>query len=155
VASFLVWNLSGMYIGYQNYRPDMPKTRQNDEKYGRYHTYIADQFKVKHHAVWGLESYRYRDDVLCFTEGVFDACRLHNHGIPAVAVFSNNPKPLKPWLRILPKPRRLIGVRDNDDAGKHFKSIFDECYMMEAKDLGDSTEDEVADMVRKILEETK
>ncbi len=150
VVSFYLWNLSGQLIGFQKYRPGAPKDRKNDEGHGRYYTYATPQYRGNYHAVWGLETYNYRDDILCFTEGIFDACRLHNYGIPAVAVCSNNPKPLKKWLNILPK--KLIGIRDNDAAGKKFESIFDTCFTMENKDLGDSSENEVAKVVEKILD---
>ena len=149
-ASFLIWNLSRQLIGYQRYSPDFDKEKRNDEKYGRYYTYISPELPKTMAGVWGLETYNYRSDVLCIVEGVFDAVRLHNRGIPAVATFTSNPKPIRNWLSLV--PRRLVAIRDNDenDASK-LQYFADVCYQTESKDLGDASEDEVDTIVKRIL----
>ena len=149
VATLLIWNLSKQLVGYQRYAPDHDKTRRNDEKYGRYYTYFSPELPKTVAAVWGLETFNYRSDVLCITEGIFDACRLHNRGIPAVAVFSSNPKPLKNWFSIL--PRKVVAIRDNDAASK-LQNFADVTLSTTEKDLGDSTDEEVDEIVRRILE---
>lgn len=147
IITFLIWNLSGQLVGFQRYRPDQNKTLRNEDTYGRYYTYFTPQFKQRSVAVWGLETYHYDDRVLCLTEGIFDACRLHNHGIPAIAVFSSNPKQLRPWLKLI--PRKLIGIEDND--GRSFIGRFTNITMTtNEKDLGDSSEEEVTQLVKEI-----
>ena len=146
IISFLVWNLSGQLVGFQKYRPDADKMLRNSEHVGRYYTYFTGDSKQKMIGVWGLETYHYRDDILCFTEGVFDAAQLHRYNLPAVAVFANNPKPLRPWLTIL--PRKLIGFRDNDQAGAALEKYMDECVVMTEKDLGDSTDADISQILK-------
>ena len=65
-ASFALWNLSGQWCGYQQYRPFAPKTLRNDPRGARYFTWAKDRL-----VVWGLESWDFRKDVLFVTEGVF------------------------------------------------------------------------------------
>jgi len=110
VATFLLFNLSGVVCGYQQYRPDADKKRKNDPRSGRYYTYrTPGQI-----AVFGLETY-FRPGPLFLTEGVFDAVRLHNLGLPAVATLSNDPKHIVGWLRVL--SRRKIAVCDPGPSG--------------------------------------
>lgn len=146
VISFLVWNLSGQLVGFQKYRPDADKLLKNAEDHGRYYTYFTGEKKQKMISVWGLESFYYRDDIVCFTEGVFDAAQLHRFELPALAVFSNDPKPLRPWLTIL--PRKLIGFRDNDKAGVALEKYMDECIVMTEKDLGDSSDEDISQILK-------
>jgi hypothetical protein len=142
-ACFLLWNLSGQLVGYQQYRPFADKTVPNNPKLGRYFTYSKNNISV-----WGLETYHWRNDVLFVTEGIFDACKLHNQGLPAIAVLSNNPKQLKPWLGSL--PRLTISVCDNDDAGKRLANVSDMAIFCEGdKDLGDMTQHQVVDFLTK------
>jgi hypothetical protein len=65
-------------------------------------------------------------------------------------MFSNDPAHLRPWLALVPKWK--IGFRDNDDAGKKLIKYVDECRVMTLKDLGDSTDEEIIEMVRDIME---
>ena len=78
-ACFALWNLSGQWVGYQQYRPFAPKTCHNDPREGRYFTWAKNRL-----AVWGLETWDFRQDLLFVTEGVFDACKLHNLGLPEI-----------------------------------------------------------------------
>jgi hypothetical protein len=143
VASFLLFNLSGQLVGYHNYRPFAAKNQKNDPKTSRYYTYITN----KALSPWGLESYNWRNDVLFLTEGIFDACRLHNLGLPAIATLSNDPKKLASWLRII--PRRKIAICDNDRAGQELAKFADTpVYLTGTKDLGELTDKEVEDVIR-------
>lgn len=140
-ACFALWNLSGQWVGYQQYRPFAPKTARNDPREGRYFTWAKDRL-----AVWGLESWDFRKDVLFVTEGVFDACRLHNLGLPAVAVLANDPKRLRPWLGSL--ARHTVAVCDDDAAGAKLGRLCDQAVTTSAgKDLGDMTPTQVFDFV--------
>ena len=145
-ATFLLYNLSGQIVGYQRYRPGASKEGRNDEAF-RYFTHRTD---TMHHgnrrtlaiAAWGLESFAYRDDVLFLVEGIFDAVKLHNLGLPAIAVLANDPKHLAGWLRLL--PRRLIVVADPDEGGAKLREFGDVAITAEPHhDLGEMTTDQV------------
>jgi len=141
-AAFALWNLSGQWVGYQQYRPFAPKTVGNDPKLGRYYTYAKNRL-----AVWGLETFHWRDDVLFVTEGVFDACKLHNLGFPAVAVLCNNPLVLKPWLSCL--PRVTVVVCDDDAAGHKLGKLGQlSLTCPNGLDLGDMTQTQVFDFLK-------
>jgi len=144
-ASFVLFNLSGQLVGYQQYRPFAPKSVRNNPKDGRYFTYAKDKL-----AVWGLESFDYRDDVLFVVEGVFDACKLHNLGVPAVAVLTNNPSQLKPWLGCL--PRLTVAVCDNDKAGLKLAETCSKHVVCDfGKDLGDMSNCQVRNFLKEAL----
>ena len=131
VAVFYLWNLSGQLVGYQNYRPLGNKKNNNDPKDGKYYTYAKDNI-----AVWGLETYFYRNDILFLTEGVFDAVKLHALNLPAVAVLANDPKKIRSWLYAL--PRYIVAVCDDDQAGKKLGKLGNMSIVVSGgKDLGD------------------
>jgi hypothetical protein len=143
-AAFLLFNLSGQLVGYQQYRPFADKKKHNDPKEGRYFTYAKNNL-----AVWGLETFHYRDDVLFLTEGVFDACKLHALNLPAVAVLANDPKMLRPWLFAL--TRFGVAVCDNDSAGMELAKCANLALTCTTgKDLGDMTLAEVREFLKQI-----
>ena len=144
-ACFALWNLSGQWVGYQQYRPFAPKTCRNDPREGRYFTWAKNRL-----AVWGLETWHFRQDVLFVTEGVFDACKLHNLGLPAVAVLANDPKSLRPWLGSL--ARLTVAVCDDDAAGAKLGRLCRVSLTSQGgKDLGDMTQQQVVDFLRENL----
>ena len=79
VATFYLYNLSNQFVGYQQYRPDANKTKNNHPKLARYFTYR----KQPTLAVWGLESLHLTPHVVFLTEGIFDAARLTERGYSA------------------------------------------------------------------------
>jgi hypothetical protein len=142
-VSFMLFNLTGQLVGYQNYRPDAEKRPSNDPRLSRYFTWCRNNI-----AVWGLETYHWRTDVLFIAEGVFDACKLHNLGLPAVAVLSNNPVQLKNWLACV--PRRIIAVCDDDAPGRALGKLANLAITCEqGQDLGDMTQTQVIDFIKK------
>lgn len=146
VVTFFLFNLSGQVVGYQQYRPGASKEQNNDPRNGRYYTYVTPNTL----GVWGLETFLYKTDVLFVTEGVFDACRLHNLGLPAVAVLSNNPKGLANWLWSL--ARWVVVVADNDKAGLTLTKYGNDVLVCDSeKDLGDVSDAEVKLMLSKYL----
>lgn len=130
-ARFFLWNLSGQLCGYQKYQPDKDKTQNNDPIDGRYYT---RPFGRQHHdnfrrdtfllTVFGLETFNYRSDILFVVEGIFDACPLHNRGLPCIAVLGSTPKQLKPWFRCISN-RKLIALTDGDMAGSKLGKLCD------------------------------
>lgn len=143
VATFCLWNLSGQLVGYQQYRPEGEKKPQNNPKQGRYFTYRTQPT----HAVWGVESLHLTPNVVFLTEGVFDAARLTNRGYSALAMLSNDPsEDVRNWLSCL--NRRVVAVCDNDKAGQRLAKFGDVAVFTEDKDLGDSSEDEVTELLK-------
>jgi hypothetical protein len=144
VTHFLLFNLSGQIIGYQQYRPAADKTRKNDPRYGRYYTYCGGGSG----GVWGLETFYYSRNTLFITEGIFDAVKLHNLELPAIAALANNPKHIWPWLKIVRETRTIIGICDDDEAGRKLRSVCDLTIACpDGKDLGDMTNEEVKDLL--------
>jgi hypothetical protein len=117
VVVFRLWNLSGQMVGYQQYRPWGSKSEHNSPKEGKYFTYISPGQL----GYWGSETLEYKPGILFLCEGIFDACRIHNYNLPAIACLSNNPTQLIPWLKIL--GRRVIAVPDTDSAGEKLKAL--------------------------------
>lgn len=136
VATFYLYNLSGRIVGYQQYRPRADKTKHNCPKEGRYFTYKSSDAI----AVFGLESLHLRSDVLFVTEGIFDAMRLTEVGLPAIAMLSNNPsKQVKQWIKSL--GRYIVAVVDNDQAGSSLASVGNEVIIPDVKDLGEASKE--------------
>lgn len=135
VATFLLFNLSGQIVGYQQYRPTASKSKKNDPREGRYFTR-----RSKHCvAVFGVESLRLTPDVVFVTEGIFDCTRLTFRGVSALAVLSNDPtSDVKNFIRSL--GRKVVVICDNDPAGKRLARLGDAAVLTRDKDLGDSDE---------------
>lgn len=115
VVVFGLWNLMGQLVGYQQYRPDASKAQKNDPKEGRYYTFCSKQGGRGAVTAWGLETVdRSRPLLLC--EGVFDACRLHKAGVPALALLGSDPVHLREWLGLFSQP--LVSVVQGDSAGQ-------------------------------------
>lgn len=149
VATFTLFNLLGHMKGVLHYRPLADKTRKNDE-YGRYHIYTAKEGYGHATAVWGMESFNFRKDVLFLTEGIFDAVRLHNLGLPAIALLSNNPKHMRHLLSFV--GRKLVAVCDGDVSGDKLVKFGNESYRCpEGLDLGDMEEKEIRKMLKDFL----
>jgi DNA primase len=143
VAVFYLYNQSGAIIGYQQYRPDADKTKNNHPKEARYFTYR----KQPTLAVWGLESLHLTPHVVFLTEGIFDAARLTERGYSALAALTNNPtKDLRNWLSML--NRKVVAVCDNDAAGRRLAKFGDVSVFTDDKDLGEADDDFVTTLLR-------
>jgi hypothetical protein len=143
VATFFLWNLSGQLVGYQQYRPEGEKKTPNNPKQGKYFTYRHQPT----HTVWGVESLHLTPHVVFLTEGVFDAARLTKCGFSALAMLSNNPNSdVRNWLTCL--NRKVVAVCDNDDAGRRLAKFGDVAVFTQDKDLGDSDEEYVTQLLR-------
>lgn len=146
VATFYLWNLSGQLVGYQQYRPEGVKKPQNNPKEGKYFTYR----KMPTLAVWGVESLHLTPHVLFLTEGVFDAARLTERGVSAVAALSNNPTAdFRNWLTCL--NRKVVAVCDNDVAGRRLAKFGDVAVYTEEHDLGDSSDQYVTNLIERFV----
>lgn len=146
VATFYLYNLSKQFVGYQQYRPEGEKKPQNNPKEGKYFTYR----KQPTLAVWGVESLHLTPHVVFLTEGVFDAARLTERGVSAVAALSNNPtQDLRNWFTCL--NRKVVAVCDNDAAGRRLAKFGDVSVFTEDHDLGDSTDEFVDRLVKEFV----
>jgi len=144
-ATFPLWNLSGQLVGYQRYRPNSDKKKQNDPRSGRYFTRVKDK-KV---GVWGLESWYFTNTVF-ITEGVFDACRLTYMGCSAIAVLSYDiSATTKTWLRCVRANRPVVAICDNDSSGRRFGKLGHMMYVVNNGDLGDASDSEVQQIIAK------
>lgn len=149
VATFLLWNLSGQLVGYQRYDPSGEKVHSHgkvqDDVGMRYYTYMGDENPDakkgrKRLGLWGLETLHAGQRMLFLVEGVFDAIRLHNLGLPAVAMLTNDPRPLANFIRTL--SRRTVAVLDRDDSGSRLARFADVAHVVPApfKDLGEMSD---------------
>ena len=141
-ATFYLYNLSGALVGYQQYRPEGEKKPQNNPKQGKYFTYR----KQPTLAVWGVESLHLTPNVVFVCEGAFDAARLTQRGVSALAVLScNTGWDLRNWLGML--NRRVVAVCDGDKAGAQLAKFGDvSVCLLGGKDLGEA-DDETVDFL--------
>lgn len=156
IATFLLWDLSGRCAGYQQYNPAGTKQIRNDEKHRdqlKYFTYAGEEGDGsragrKKLIAWGFESFHVGQRIVFIVEGVFDAVKLHNAGLPALAVISNDPKHLRPLLIAL--GRTVIAVCDRDDAGGRLANCADIAVRVPEpfKDLGEMPQEEVDSWLR-------
>jgi len=73
--------------------------------------------------VWGLEAWRL-STTLFVTEGIFDAARLTEQGMSAVAVLSNDPSTsTKNWLMCVRQMRPVVAVCDPGPAGRKLAKV--------------------------------
>ena len=146
-ATFFLYNLSGQLVGFQQHRPNAPKTPQKmGPREARYFTYR----KQPTHGVWGLESFYLSEGPVFVTEGVFDAARLTAVGQTALATCCNDPqRDLGNWLQCLARP--VVVVADNDKAGKKLAKFgnYVEYCPEEGQDLGDCPQEFVDFLVEK------
>lgn len=147
VIIFPLWNLSGQFVGYQQYRPGASKERRNDPRDGRYYTSLHGDKNEKPLAVWGLESLTYDRRYVVIVEGIFDACQLHNMDVPCVALLTSSHKHCRNWLTSL--SRKVYKVED--DHGSKL-GPYEQLKIPEGRnDLGDCLEDEIGEMLCKQL----
>ena len=115
VVVFGLWNLMGQLVGYQQYKPFAPKARCNNPKDSRYFTYCSKEGGRGSVTAWGLETVM-QDKAILLCEGIFDACRLHSAGVPALALLGSDPVHLREWLGLFSQP--LVSVVQGDEAGR-------------------------------------
>lgn len=151
VVVFPIWNLSGQLIGYQNYRPDKPKDHYSPNNLEiKYFTKMGRIDGKTHIGVWGLETYSPHKR-LFLTEGIFDACRLHNFGESAIACLGSNPKNIKNWLSIL--PNFTVAICDGDSAGNRL-TVYTKAYYTcpTDLDLGDFNDIQIQEILDNLKE---
>lgn len=165
VAVFLLFNLSGELVGYQNYNRNAEKstsvvskmlktadiTRKNLKELMKYYTRVRQDQKGV--TVWGLETLETDSKILFVTEGIFDAIKIHNAGYPCIATLTNAGSPeIKTFLRMI--PQTIISVYDNDESGLKLKSLGDLSFTVPspAKDLGELDQNTASELINKWAE---
>jgi DNA primase len=143
IVTYLLYNLSGCIVGYQQYNPNGEKSVAN-KKHGKYYTYR----KSPTIAVWGLESLYQSQGPIYLTEGIYDAARMTERGQSAIAALCNNPpKEYRNWLMML--NRTIVVVCDNDAAGRKLAKCGHYVETVPNGDLGSSTDDYVNYLIQK------
>jgi len=138
LARFPMYNFRGQMTGYIQYMPDGNKKAPNNEKYGKYHTYVSPN----EIAVFGLESLHF-SKCIYLVGGMFKAATLHRLGFAALHVSSVSYKALLPQLRLLQRPFLAIG--DNDSEGAQFAYRYG--GFQSPVDIDEMTDKKVIDML--------
>lgn len=136
VLTVYLTNLNGKFVGFQQYKPLIKEKRTNHATDARYFTYSQRQTN----ACWGIETLDRRKKDLYLVEGIFKASALHMLGHNALALLTANPVPMKSWLHTL--PYNLIGIGDNDKAGRYMQKIAGQGFQSD-KDLDEYTLEEL------------
>jgi hypothetical protein len=114
IATFLLFNSSGQFTGYQRYNPRSTDKKANDPKTGRYSTYTPRGVD----AIFGLETLQHSDGQPLFVvEGIFKQAALCRLGYDSIAVLTCDPKRMRPLFRILRRNRPVVAMGDADPAG--------------------------------------
>jgi hypothetical protein len=147
-ATFLLWNVSGQLVGYQQYRPDAPKTGKGNRQDLRYWTFIGPEGNFKKTAVFGLETLSWSDKHFFICEGIFDAIKVHNAGFPCLALLCNDPAPL--WNFLIATGKKIIAIVDNDNAGQKMKKFASDVLQVPPiyKDIGDMKQEDANILLR-------
>lgn len=131
LATFFLFSLTGAFVGYQQYRPNGPKTSEGKglpREELRYFTHITRDSEKRPNAmpVFGMSQYDWRKPDLYIVEGIFDAIALHNLGLNALAVLGNNPAAASAFFAAFGQ-HRIIGVLDGDKASD---ALAKHCHMV-------------------------
>lgn len=150
-ATFFLFNLTGQLVGYQKYDPLANKDGRNDQ-YGKYYTWCLDEGEggksKKALAFFGWESYYYRSDILCVTEGLFNAARLHTREIPCLALLGNDLKKSMSLLRTIGIRRKILAICDGDEAGRKLAKFGDVSFECGTNDVNDMTTFEFENLLK-------
>lgn len=141
ILSVYLTNLSGQFVGFQQYRPLVTEKRTNNASEGRYFTHS----KRGINACWGIETLDPSKKDLYIVEGIFKASALHMLGENALAVLTARPLPMQSWLHTM--PYNLIGVGDNDKAGKGVIEIAGQGFQSEL-DLDEYSLEDLDKLIR-------
>lgn len=144
-VTFYLWNLSGQMVGYQTYKPFREKNNPKvDPQELRYYTYLSKCDRGQTNSAFGLELLNPNQKFVFLVEGVFDAVRLHNLGLNALAVLGCNPKQMRSWLWSL--GYTVVPVCEGDKAGQKLAKLANSdlvLHLAEGVDLGDMTDEDV------------
>lgn len=144
IATFLLYNLSGQIVGYQQYNPNGEKKVFNCKAKSKYYTYR----KSPTVALFGIETLALSTGPVFLTEGLFDAARISYYGKSVLATLCNHPpKDYQNFLQCLHRP--IVVICDNDNAGYKLSKYGDYVEIPNEKDLGDESEEYVLSLIEK------
>lgn len=150
VATFGIWNLSGQLVGFQQYRHLADKGRKPKPSDMRYFNIAGKEGVGSKLLAFGVELLDIKQKTLFIVEGIFDVAPLHNRGVNALAVMTNNPTHLKSWLHSL--GYHIVALCEGDKAGRQLATVADEAiYLPTGKDPADMS-DEWFDNIVKIYD---
>lgn len=139
IATFPLWSLSGQLKGLQIYNWRGSKSARNSAE-SKYWT-VAKSGPC----FYGAQFFNYDLPYLFICEGVFDCLSLLPFG-NAIALLSNDPKPLREQISVL--PFKTIAICDDDKAGKKLaKSADDAIICNGGKDPNELTYSELKGML--------
>jgi hypothetical protein len=145
VAVFPIYGINGKIVGYQNYRPDGTKERNNNPLIGKYFSRLQKDIV----SVWGMESFYFSNE-LYVCEGIFDAARFTYNGKSAVAILSCDvPKYVKKWFAFIRKIRPVIVVCDNDKSSEKMIPLGHVYYKVSDGDPNSCSELEFQNILKK------
>jgi len=145
VITFPLYNASGKMTGYQEYRPDASKEKNNVRGESRYWTYVTKGEL----GYWGHHSLKEDVSALFITEGVMDAARLTSLGCQAIATLSNNPKHMKRLIDIWKSKYFVVTLLDNDAAGQKLANFGHAAYIMD-DDVSSASDQELDKMFKDV-----
>lgn len=137
VVCFPLYQFNGRMVGYQQYIPFAERNHKNARE-ARYFTYLPKQVD----GYFGTESLHLPGPVY-LVEGVFKQAKLHRLGFASVALMGSEVKRHKPQLGLL--RRQLVGIGDNDDAGRKFARALE--GFTSPTDLDEMTDDAVKELL--------
>lgn len=143
ILTVLLHNLSGQCVGFQQYRPDVDKKRNNDPRDSRYFTYAQRDTT----AVWGLETYDKHNRDVYVVEGIFKAATLHSIGENAIAVLTANPLKMEAFFWLLSQRHNVIAIGDNDKAGAQLVKLVGKGF--QSDDLDEMTLEDAYQIIYK------
>ena len=154
---FPLWNLSGQMVGFQTYNPFKPKHDNNLNPVElRYHTYVRrdQETNSTNIAVFGVDLLDFKQKFVFVVEGVFDACKLHNLGLNALAVLTSDAERYKSWLWSLGFVVVPVCEDDYNCAGLKLSLLANTnevIYLSNGCDLGDLEQTVVYELFKKYL----
>lgn len=142
ILSMYLNNLSGQFVGFQQYNPNVTDKKINNAENGRYFT-ICQRGVT---AVWGLETFDREKRKLFVVEGCFKASALHMIGENAIAVLTSTPKSMSSWFNILKVKHDVIAIGDGDKAGLSLVKVVGRGFTTE-KDLDEYSLNELKEII--------
>lgn len=164
-TTFYLFDFAGNLSGFQTYNPNGDKAvrgsgRRQKETFkdkAKYWTYVSKGERNRRlNVVWGLETLTLHKEVVFVTEGVFDAVKVHNFGMPALAVLSNDPcDDIMTQFSLLKRTKTVVVLCDADAAGNKLAKLghfsFRTPNFDGKKDLGDLTQEEANQFLCAVL----
>lgn len=137
---FPLHNLQGTLVGVLRYRPWGDKKSKNPDL-AKYKPSMPKATL----GFFGVETLAYPGPVY-LVEGVFKAAKLHNLGFCALAILGSDATFLRDQIFLLRQFRGVVGIGDNDAAGKKFVKDVGDGFTT-YKDLDELEDDEVRSMI--------